>query len=206
MDSKRIERSRITGLVLAGGRGSRMGGLDKGLQLYRGVPLAQHALQRLAPQVGALVVNANRNLPAYAAMGAAVWPDSLPDHAGPLAGWLVGLDHLANATEWLVTVPCDCPLFPTDLVERLTACAVREDAEIVIASGVEDGVIRTQPVFALLHRSLRDSLAACLAAGERKVDRWTARHRMAICAFDRAQDAGAFANANTLDELAQLNR
>src|SRR5690349_8508914 len=119
-----IERDAITGLVLAGGRGARMGGLDKGLQSHRGTPLALHALLRLAPQVGEVMVNANRNLGAYEAMGAAVWPDSIPDYAGPLAGFLTGLEHCE--TPYLVTVPCDSPCFPTDLVERLAAALERE--------------------------------------------------------------------------------
>ena len=112
-----IAREDITGLVLAGGRGSRMGGVDKGLQNHHGVPLAMHALLRLAPQVGSTMINANRNLAAYESMGVPVWPDALPDYAGPLAGFLAGLERCE--TPWLVTVPCDSPLFPDDLVARL---------------------------------------------------------------------------------------
>src|SRR5947209_14549865 len=123
-----IARDDITGLVLAGGRGSRMGGVDKGLQPHRGMPLAMQALLRLAPQVGALMINANRNLGAYESMGVPVWPDALPDYAGPLAGFLAGLERCE--TPYLVTVPCDSPLFPPDLVERLLAALERDDAEI----------------------------------------------------------------------------
>ena len=191
-----IPLAEITGLVLAGGRGSRMGGIDKGLQPWRGRVLAQHALDRLAPQVGRLAINANRNLEAYAAMGVPVWPDATGDFAGPLAGWLAGLQ--ACETPWLVTVPCDTPLFPADLVARLAAAAIAEHAEIAMASGLEEGQQRTQPVFCLLRRELQASLAEAMAAGERKVDRWTARHRCAVVPFD---DPQAFFNINTLDEL-----
>src|SRR3954467_2445754 len=108
-----MDRAHITGLVLAGGRGSRMGGVDKGLQLHLGEPLARHALDRIAPQVGPRMISANRNLDAYRAMGVPVWPDAVSDYAGPLAGLLAGLQHAD--TPWLVTVPCDSPDFPDDL-------------------------------------------------------------------------------------------
>ena len=194
-----IDRQDITGLVLAGGRGSRMGGVDKGLQNHRGMPLALHALLRLQPQVGHLMVNANRNLGAYEAFGAPVWPDATSDFPGPLAGLLCGLERCE--TPYLVSVPCDTPDFPQDLVERLAAALVAEDAEIALAATVEDGKLRTQPVFCLLHSHLMESLIAFMQAGERKIDRWTARHRVAVVAFD---DAAAFFNANTAAELQQL--
>ena len=114
---KTIDKAQITGMVLAGGRGSRMGGVDKGLQGFRGMPLAMHALFRLQPQVGETMINANRNLSAYESMGVPVWPDALPDYPGPLAGFLAGLERCE--TPYLVVVPCDTPLFPEDLVERL---------------------------------------------------------------------------------------
>jgi molybdopterin-guanine dinucleotide biosynthesis protein A len=135
--------SEITGLILAGGRGSRMGGVDKGLQNFNGIPLALHTMLRLSPQVGELMINANRNLGAYEAFGAPVWPDVLSDYAGPLAGFLTGLERCE--TPWLATVPCDTPLFPADLVARLADAAGREGAEIAMAAGLEDGQLRTQP-------------------------------------------------------------
>ena len=190
----------ITGLVLAGGRGSRMGGIDKGLQLFRGVPLAQHALRRLGAQTGTAAINANRNIDRYEAMGAPVWPDALPDHPGPLAGFLAGLVHCA--TPCLLTVPCDSPLFPTDLAARLAQALDAEQAEIAMAATLEDGVEQVQPVFCLLRRELRASLQAFIEGGQRKIDRWTAMHRCVVVRFD---DAKAFANANTLAELEQLN-
>lgn len=191
-----LARAQITGLVLAGGRGSRMGGVDKGLQTFQGQALVQHALQRLAPQVGALAVNANRNLEAYAAMGVPVWPDALADYPGPLAGFLAGLEQCA--TPWLVTVPCDSPRLPLDLVPRLAAAALRADAELAVAAIEEDGVLREQPVFCLLRCALAPRLRAFLQEGGRKIDRWTGQQRGVTVRFD---DAAAFFNANTLDDL-----
>jgi molybdenum cofactor guanylyltransferase len=189
----------ITGLVLAGGRGSRMGGADKGLENHLGLPLALHALLRLQPQVGSSMINANRNLAAYESMGAPVWPDALPDYPGPLAGLLAGLEHCETA--YLVTVPCDTPGFPQDLVRRLADALADADAEIAMASTLEDGVMRAQPVFCLLKATLMESLVAFLHGGQRKIDRWTALHRCVLVPFD---DASAFFNANTSAELQQL--
>ncbi len=194
-----IDRQDITGLVLAGGRGSRMGGVDKGLQAHRGMPLALHALLRLAPQVGQVMINANRNLAAYESMGAPVWPDILPDYAGPLAGFLTGLERCE--TPFMATVPCDSPLFPSDLVERLAAALDAGQADIAMAATVEDGVRRTHPVFCLMRVEVVESLVRFTHAGRRKIDQWTALHRTVEVPFE---DAGAFANANTLDELHRL--
>ena len=194
-----IERQDITGLILAGGRGSRMGGVDKGLQNFHGMPLAMYALMRLAPQVGEIMINANRNLGAYEALGAPVWPDALPDFAGPLAGFLAGLERCE--TPYLVTVPCDSPLFPLDLVARLASALQRADAEMAMATSLEDGVQRTQPVFCLMKTELMESLVQFTHEGHRKIDRWTAQHRCVEVPFD---DPQAFANANTLAELMQL--
>ncbi|MBL8351410.1 MAG: molybdenum cofactor guanylyltransferase MobA [Burkholderiaceae bacterium] len=195
----------ITGLVLAGGRGSRMGGADKGLQSHQGLPLAMHALLRLQPQVGAVMINANRNLGAYEAMGVPVWPDALAagseSFPGPLAGFLAGLEHCE--TPYLVSVPCDTPNFPTDLVARLADALVAEGAEIAMAATVEDGRVQPQPVFCLMAASLIESLVAFTQAGQRKIDRWTGQHRCATVVFD---DADAFFNANTQDELQRLQR
>ena len=212
MGTSAIPTEDITGLVLAGGRGSRMGGVDKGLQNHLGMPLALHCLLRLQLQVGSAMVNANRNLGAYESMGVPVWPDTQADFAGPLAGMLVGLEHCE--TPWLVTVPCDTPNFPTDLVERLAAAAQAEDAEIAMAAtrepALEAGanaaaqgqpVVQVQPVFCLLKASLLESLQAFLDSGQRKIDRWTAQHRCATVVFD---DSAAFFNANTVEELRRL--
>ncbi len=195
----RIAPDDITGLILCGGRGTRMGGADKGLQNFNGLPLAMNALLRLGLQVGHVMINANRNLAAYESMGVPVWPDPMGDFPGPLAGWLAGLERVE--TPYMVTVPCDSPNFPADLVERLATALVVEDAEIAMAATVENGAVQVQPVFCLLKTALMESLVAYLHAGERKIDRWTAQHRCATVVFD---DAAAFANANTPQELAQL--
>ncbi|KQT07701.1 molybdenum cofactor guanylyltransferase MobA [Ramlibacter sp. Leaf400] len=201
-----MQRDEVTGIVLAGGRGSRMGGADKGLQNFNGVPLALHTLLRLQPQVGDTLINANRNLSAYESFGVPVWPDALPDFPGPLAGFLTGLEQ--SDTPWVVTVPCDTPLFPADLVARLGAAAERDDAEIAMASAAEaDGQLRTQPVFCLLRRDLLDSLVRFTHGGGRKIDAWTAQHKTVVVPFDRPGDEPrAFFNANTLAELRELER
>jgi molybdopterin-guanine dinucleotide biosynthesis protein A len=194
-----IERDQITGLILAGGRGTRMGGVDKGLQTYRGIPLALHATLRLSPQVGEVMINANRNLAAYESMGVQVWPDVIPDFAGPLAGWLAGLEHCT--TPYMVTVPCDTPDFPLDLVDRLARGLTEADAEIAMAVTTKDGEKQIQPVFCLLKSELLESLVAFLHAGQRKVAGWTSQHRCVEVGFD---DYSAFFNANTVAELQQL--
>jgi molybdenum cofactor guanylyltransferase len=196
-----IDKQDITGLVLAGGRGSRMGGVDKGLQPHHGMPLAQHALLRLGAQVGELMINANRNLSAYESMGVPVWPDASADYPGPLAGLLAGLERCE--TPYLVSVPCDTPNFPEDLVAKLAQALVEQQADIAMAAIHEHGQLRTQPVFCLLKSELMESLVAYLHSGERKIDRWTARHRCVPVLFD---DAAAFFNANTLVELQQLQQ
>jgi molybdopterin-guanine dinucleotide biosynthesis protein A len=198
-----IDIQDITGLVLAGGRGRRMGGVDKGLQSHGGMPLALHALLRLSPQVGTVMINANRNLGAYESMGAPVWPDSLPDFAGPLAGFLTGLEHCE--TPYLVSVPCDSPDFPQDLVARLAQALEAAGADIAMAATREgpEGPLQPQPVFCLMKCAVLDSLVRFTQVGQRKIDLWTARHACVAVPFD---DAAAFANANTLDELRQLQR
>ena len=196
----------ITGLVLAGGRGSRMGGADKGLQNFNGVPLALHTLMRLSPQVGEVMVNANRNLAAYESFGAPVWPDTaqLGDYAGPLAGFMTGLAHCE--TPYLLTVPCDTPLFPLDLVARMADAMAREQADFAVAAAPEeDGQLRPQPVFCLMGVQMLESLAQFTQAGGRKIDVWTAQHKTVAVPFDGPGDAAhAFFNANTLAELHQL--
>jgi molybdopterin-guanine dinucleotide biosynthesis protein A len=196
----------VTGIVLAGGRGSRMGGVDKGLQNFNGVPLALGTLLRLQPQVGDAMLNANRNLGAYESFGVPVWPDALPDYAGPLAGFLTGLERCE--TPWLVTVPCDTPLFPLDLVQRLLQAALDQDAEIAMAAAPEaDGQLHKQPVFCLLRRELLESLVRFTHGGGRKIDAWTAQHRTVKVAFDQpGDDPRAFFNANTLAELRELEQ
>ena len=201
-----IPSEQITGLVLAGGRGSRMGGVDKGLQPFRGTPLALHTLTRLQQQVGQTLINANRNAATYASFGAPVWPDALADYPGPLAGFLTGFAQCT--TPCLVTVPCDTPLFPADLVQRLAQAMAREQADIAMAAArEEDGLLRAQPVFCLLKTALQASLIAFTQAGGRKIDAWTAQHKTVLVPFDGpGDDPQAFFNANTLAELQSLER
>ena len=194
-----IDAQDITGLILCGGRGTRMGGVDKGLQNHHGMPLALHALMRLQPQVGPVIINANRNLSAYESMGVPVWPDPMADYPGPLAGWMAGLEHCE--TPYLLTVPCDSPNFPLDLAARLSAALAADDADIAMACTLEEGRQQVQPVFCLLKSGLIESLGEYLNAGERKIDGWTALHHCVPVVFD---DAAAFANANTLIELQRL--
>ncbi|MDB5967194.1 MAG: molybdenum cofactor guanylyltransferase [Polaromonas sp.] len=200
----------ITAVILAGGRGSRMGGVDKGLQNFNGVPLALYTLLRLGPQVGEVMINANRNLAAYESFGVPVWPDnaSLGDYAGPLAGFMTALERCE--TPYLLTVPCDTPLFPADLAARLAEALAREDADFAVAAAPEaDGAgrsaLRPQPVFCLMHTGVLESLMRFTRDGGRKIDAWTAQHKTVTVPFDRpTDDAHAFANANTLAELHQL--
>jgi molybdopterin-guanine dinucleotide biosynthesis protein A len=186
----------ITGLVLAGGRGSRMGGVDKGLQLFQGIPLARHALVRLAPQVGRLMINANRSVEEYRAMDVPVWSDELPDFPGPLAGMLAGLTHCE--TPYLLTVPCDSPFFPADLACRLSAGLLENGTEIATAYTPEGTSWFPQPVFCLMKATLQASLLAFIQRGERKTGLWSRELRGARVRF---QDIDAFANFNTVAEL-----
>ncbi len=203
-----IDSSEITGLILAGGRGSRMGGVDKGLQNFNGMPMALHTLMRMQMQVGQVMINANRNLAAYESFGAEVWPDVMADYPGPLAGFLTGLERCE--TPYLVTAPCDSPRFPLDLVARLAEAMEREQAEIAMAAAPEkdeqgEVKVRTQPVFCLLRIELLESLVQFTQGGGRKIDAWTAQHKTVVVPFDQpGDDPLAFANANTLDELKQL--
>lgn len=208
--AEQISPADITGLILAGGRGSRMGGVDKGLQSYNGLPMALHTLTRLqiGGSVGQVMINANRNLAAYESFGAAVLPDVLADYAGPLAGFLTGLERCETA--YLVTVPCDTPRLPIDLVPRLARAMQDQDAEIAMAAAPEAGAegqlqLRPQPVFCLLRVSLLESLVAFTHEGGRKIDAWTARHNTVLTPFDLpGDDPRAFFNANTLAELREL--
>jgi len=200
----------IGAIVLAGGRGSRMGGVDKGLQSFRGQPLALHSMQRLhsTGSVGPIMLNANRNLEQYEAFGAPVWPDGLADYAGPLAGFLVGLAHCQ--TPYLLTLPCDTPLFPLDLVPRLSAALQAQDAQIAMAAAPERDTsgetrLRKQPVFCLMRTDLLPGLMDFTQAGGRKIDAWAAQQRLVVVPFDKpGDDPLAFFNANTLDELQAL--
>jgi len=186
----------VSGLILAGGQGRRMGGVDKGLQRLRGKPMAQWVMERLHPQVDEILVNANQNVTAYAALGCPVVSDAVTGFAGPLAGLQAGLAHARH--EFVVTAPCDSPFLPHDLVSRLRAALEGATADLAVAkTGTQP-----HPVFCLCRRGLLPHLTAYLAAGGRKIDAWYATLRVAEVAFD--DEAAAFANINTPEELAAL--
>ncbi|KVK97881.1 molybdenum cofactor guanylyltransferase MobA [Burkholderia territorii] len=196
----------VTGLLLAGGRATRMDGADKGLQLLDGTPLALHVLRRLSPQVDEMLISANRNADRYAELGAPfdarIVPDDTPDFPGPLAGLLAGMR--AARAPLVACSPCDTPYLPTDLVARLLAALDAHQADVAMAVTVDAQQARSpQPTCALLRTSLADDLAAGLAAGERKVRAWYARHKTVEVEFC---DERAFYNANSWQELAALAR
>ena len=202
--------------MLAGGRATRMGGLDKGLQTFRGTPLVAHAVQRLQQQAGGapglIAINANRNLAEYRALGLPVWTDTVPDFAGPLAGFLCALRQCQSSHPYLLTVPCDSPLFPLDLLQRLGQSLLQSDPgyDIAMVSAPDAAqpaasAIYPQPVFCLLRTTLADNLQAFLDSGGRKIGAWAASQRLCRVAFNQASDdPRAFANANTLDDLHHL--
>lgn len=184
----------ITGVILAGGLARRMGGVDKGLQRFRDKPLIAHVIERFSPQVDRLLINANRNLDAHAAFGLPVVRDALADFPGPLAGLHAALSQAE--TPWVATVPCDSPLMPLDLVARLRAVAERHGASLAIARSGE----RAHPVFCLCHTRLLTPLEDYLAGGGRRVMDWCSA--MQAVAVDFPEDATAFCNFNTLEDLA----
>ena len=182
-----------TGIVLAGGRGSRMGGVDKGLQVLRGKPMAQWVIERFAPQVDEILINANRNLDVYRRAGYRVIPDIIGGYAGPLAGLHRGLRQAAH--ELVATVPCDSPFLPQDLIARLRAALERQHAEIAVAKTGD----QPHPVFCLCRKSVLPGLGDFLAGGGRKIDAWYSNLKMVEVPFD--DQAGAFSNVNTSAEL-----
>jgi molybdenum cofactor guanylyltransferase len=188
----------ITGVVLAGGQGRRMGGVDKGLKSLRGRPMIEWVIERFAPQVDELLINANQNLETYAAYGHRVIPDAIGGYAGPLAGLHRAL---AEARHPLVaTVPCDSPFLPRDLVARLRAALAAERADLAVARTGE----QPHPVFCLCRRTLLAGLGAFLDAGGRKIDAWYAALRVAEVGFD--DEAAGFSNINTQAELVSFER
>ena len=184
------------GVVLAGGLARRMGGGDKPLRLLGGRPMLDHVLERLGPQVAAMALNANGEAARFAAYGLPVWPDTLPGHPGPLAGILAAME--ASPLPWVVTVPGDSPFLPADLVARLHAA--REAAGTPLACAASGGF--AHPPIALWPTALAAELRAAIAAGERKIDRWTARHGVALAEWPTAPH-DPFFNANTPEELTQ---
>ncbi len=191
----------LTGMVLAGGEGRRMGGRDKGLEPFAGLPLVGHVVKRLEGRVAELLINANRNADAYRFFADRVIADVVMDGAeggfkGPLMGIYSGLR--AAKTPWLLVAPCDSPALPDDLVARMVKGIGQHDIAVAF-----DGE-RLHPVVALLRTSLADDLAATLAEGERKIDRWYARHNW--CKVDMSDCPDAFANLNTEEEKLHLEK
>jgi molybdopterin-guanine dinucleotide biosynthesis protein A len=196
MNQTDIPRKEITGVILAGGRAQRMGGIDKGLILINGRPMVEHVIAALRAEIDSLLINANRNLEQYAAFGYPVVPDIMDGYLGPLAGMASGMR--ACATRYIVTAPCDSPLVANNLVRRLYEALTREGADISVAHDGE----RAHPVFALMRRDLLPNLLDYLNAGERKIDRWYAQHRLAVAYFRDAPEA--FLNVNSPQERAEL--
>ena len=189
-------RDDVTGVVLAGGRGKRMGGADKGLVDLRGRPMVMHVIDRLRPQVGRIIINANRNTDEYKALGYEVIADVVGDYFGPLAGMASAM-QAANTT-YVLTVPCDSPMVGDDLAVRLYQALAHDNADASIAHDGE----RMHPVFALLKRDLLPSLQRYLQSGERKIDRWLKQHRLAVAYFRDKPEA--FLNVNNPDEREAL--
>ncbi len=183
----------VTGLILAGGKGSRMGGVDKGLQSFRGRRLVDHVYERLAPQVGGVIINANQNHDEYRSFGVRVVSDAIGDFAGPLAGLHAGLS--VSKRPFLASVPCDSPFLPEDLVERLYQRLDDAGAEIAVAKTGD----QPHPVFSLMRRGVLDHLADFLKEGGRKIDAWYATLTVVEVTFD--DEAEAFSNINTREEL-----
>ncbi len=192
-----MKHEHITGLILAGGLGSRMGGQDKGLVELAGQPMVKHVLDRLAPQVHQLMINANRNAAAYAAFSPWVVPDRLAGFVGPLAGLDAALHDPALEGDWVLTCPCDSPFLPLDLAPRLLTAARAANAQVAMVS--VDG--QPEPAFLLAHRGVAPSLAAFLEGGGRQIRRWVGETPHVVVDFSDC--AGAFCNINTPEELAR---
>ena len=188
-----MSRPPITGIILAGGQGRRMGSVDKGLKLLRGKPMVQWVLERFSSQVDEVLINANQNLDVYAKFGHHVVPDEIGGFAGPLAGLHRGLSSAAH--ELIATVPCDSPFLPLDLIARLYAALDANQADLAVARTGD----QPHPVFCLCRKSVLPGLTAFLAAGGRKIDAWYAALKVAEVSFD--DEAGAFSNINTAAEL-----
>ena len=188
-----IDKKDITGIILAGGQARRMSGEDKGLINLNGRPMIEYAIELLAPQVGGLFINANRNLEDYRQYGFPIITDQMTGFCGPLAGMASALRLVK--TEYMVTVPCDSPFLHANLVSRLATNLIENKAEISVAHNGK----RLQPVFSLMKKNLHQSLQKYLISGERKIDRWYEQHRLAITDFSDV--AETFDNFNTPEDI-----
>ena len=193
-----MSKNKITGVILAGGLGRRMGGIDKGLQELRGRPMTAWVVERLAPQVDELLINANQNGERYAEFGHRVVPDQIPDFAGPLAGLHAALSAAAHPL--VATAPCDSPFLPADLISRLFSALTATDADLAVARTFD----QPHPVFCLCKRDVLPHLTEFLESGGRKIDRWYATLKVVEVAFD--DEAEAFENINTKEELGRFEK
>jgi molybdopterin-guanine dinucleotide biosynthesis protein A len=200
-----IPPKQITGLILAGGLGTRMGQVQKGLQLLHGEPMLNHVLRRLQPQVGELIINANQDRELYAEYGHTLVTDQISGYAGPLAGLHAGL--IRCETPYLVSAPCDSPFLPDDLVEKLAQALIENNAQLAVVTALdsesEPAQMRAQPVFSLMETGLASHLQFFLENGGRKVTAWYANLRVVEVPF---KDAASFRNINTLAELQLYNQ
>jgi len=188
----------VTGIVLAGGLGRRMGGVDKGLVDFLGKPLIAHVIERLSPQVDEILINANRELDRYAALGYPVIQDDIAGFAGPLAGLHKGMSVAKHP--FVLTVPCDSPLLPLTLAVRLMQGLIKNDTDLAVAkTGAQ-----AHPVFCLCRKKLLKNLEAYLQGGGRKIDTWYSSLMVVEISFD--DDPQAFANVNTAEELLSLEK
>ncbi|SMC33697.1 molybdenum cofactor guanylyltransferase MobA [Polynucleobacter kasalickyi] len=198
---EKIDKAEITALILCGGQAQRMGGQDKGLILLRDKALVAWTIERCHNQVGQIILNANRHIEDYQQYG---WPtlrDAKQDFSGPLAGFQVGLAH--STTPYVLVMPCDTPLFPSNLAEKLADAMLQNNLECTYAVTMEDGVEQAHPVFCLLKRSALESLNLFLGTGQRKIDRWFSELSHQKVLFD---DPTAFLNINTPEELMHIEQ
>jgi molybdopterin-guanine dinucleotide biosynthesis protein A len=187
---------KISAIILSGGRATRMNGVDKGLVLLQNKPLIQHVIGRLKPQVDEMLINANREIVHYQAFGLPVIQDENADFIGPLAGFILGLQHAKH--NYVLTVPCDSPLLPLDLAERLLSGMAASPTDIAVASSEEN----VHPVFCLIKKSVLPSLLAYIESGERRVSAWQKSQKYIEVDFSDCSEA--FTNLNTFDDLADL--
>ena len=198
-----IDVAHIHAVILAGGEGRRMGGVDKGLALFQGQPLVQRAAQRLGASVAKVSVSANRNAALYRALGYDVFDDGMLDYEGPLGGVLAALRRCT--APYLAILPCDVPFFPVDLVSVLANKLSRSTANIAMPLVTQaDGAVFPDPVFMVMRASVLPDLEAYFAAGGRKITTWAGKAGLALVAFDAPQHAAQFEDADTLAALQNL--
>ena len=186
----------ISAIILSGGRATRMNGVDKGLVCLQSKPLIQHVIERLTPQVDEILINANRELAQYQALGYPVLQDEVEDFLGPLAGFSLGLQHAKH--DYVLTVPCDSPLLPVNLAQRLMTALIEHKAEVAVATSDDN----THPVFCLCKKTVLPSLTAYLQQGERRVSAWQKSQQYIEVDFTECNEA--FTNLNTFEDLAAL--